>query len=224
MRGRTDARVPGLRTLYARLVRAFGPQHWWPAKTPFEVMVGAILTQATRWHNVERALARLRAERALAPRRLLALPPGRLARAVRPSGYFRQKARRLRTFTRWYAARYGGSPRRMFRTPWPALRAELLALHGIGPETADSILLYAGGRPVFVVDAYTMRVFRRHRLIGPQAAYADVQALAMRRLPADARLYNEFHALLVAVGKQYCHRRVPACRRCPLKTLPHSER
>ncbi|MBI2104883.1 MAG: endonuclease III domain-containing protein [Candidatus Omnitrophica bacterium] len=211
-----------LRIIYRRLLRAFGPQGWWPARTSFEMMAGAVLTQATNWRNVERAIERLRRAGALRPQRLLALRRGELEDAIRPAGYFRQKAKRLQAFARWYAARYAGSARRMFRTPWPALRRELLGLHGIGPETADSILLYAGAQPVFVIDAYTIRVFARHRLLGRRAAYDAVQRLAMRALPADAALYNEFHALLVAVGKRYCHRRAPDCAQCPLGDLPHT--
>ena len=150
--------------------------------------------------------------------------------AIRPAGYFRQKAKRLTLFSRWYLRRFAGSPRRMFRVPWRALRQELLALHGIGPETADSMLCYAGGQPVFVVDAYTIRVFRRHRLIAADATYHQVQRLVMQHMRASAApdgpagRYNEFHALLVAVGKRYCHRRNPDCRRCPLGDLPHTSR
>jgi len=210
-----------LRRIYGRLLRALGPQGWWPARSPFEVILGAVLTQATRWHNAEQALARLRREGALRPRRLLALPPGRLARAVRPAGFFRQKARRLRAVTRWYVARYGGRADRMFRRPWRLLREELLAIPGIGPETADTILLYAGGAPVFVVDAYTRRVLRRHRLIGPRATDEAIQQTAMRALGDDAARYNECHALLVELGKRFCHRRDPECGRCPLGALPH---
>ena len=213
-----------LRVIYRRLVRAFGPQGWWPASSSFEMMVGAILTQATNWHNVEQAIAKLKRADGLNPRRLLAMRRGRLERAVRPAGYFRQKAKRLRAFASWYVSRYAASPERMFRTPWPALRQELLGLEGIGPETADSMLLYAGGKPAFVVDAYTTRVLRRHRLIGARATYDEVQRLAVRRLPVSVKVYNEFHALLVAVGKRFCHRRHPECRRCPLGDLPHTVR
>jgi endonuclease-3 related protein len=209
-------------TLYQRLFQALGPQRWWPARTPFEMMVGAILTQATNWRNVEQAIQRLRAARALHPHRLATMPRARLERLIRASGYFRQKAKRLQQFCRWYIQRYAANARRMFQTPWPALRRELLALHGIGPETADSILLYAGRQPVFVVDAYTTRIFQRHRLIPAQATYAVVQALAMRQLPADVTVYNESHALLVAVGKRFCHRQAPDCHRCPLGDLPHT--
>jgi len=184
-------------------------------------MAGAILTQATNWRNVEQAIAGLRRAGALRPRGLLALRKERLERAIRPAGYFREKAARLRRFTRWYVTRYAGLTRRMFRTPWRILREEFLSLHGIGPETADSMLFYAGEQPVFVVDAYTTRVLRRHRLIRAGARYEDIQRAAMRALPAEAKVYNEFHALLVAVGKRYCHRRDPDCTQCPLGDFPH---
>ena len=214
--------APSLLLIYRRLFRAFGPQGWWPATGVFEMMVGALLTQATSWRNVEQAIGTLREARALTPTGLLALRPRRLERLIRPSGYFRQKAVRLREFSRWYLQRYRGSPRRMFRTPWRRLREELLGVRRVGPETADSILLYAGEAPVFVVDAYTTRVLRRHRLIGGQATYEGVQQVAMAQLGRRSRLYNECHALLVAVGKQFCHRRAPACARCPLGDLPRT--
>lgn len=211
-------------TLYRRLLAALGPQGWWPAQGPFEMMVGAILTQATNWHNVELALERLRAVNALAPARLAAMPEARIRRCIRPAGYFRQKARYLKRFARWYAGRYGGSVKRMTRRPWPALRRELLEREGIGPETADSILLYAGGQPVFVVDAYTQRIFARHRLAGRRASYDTLQRLVMQASPDETGVYNEFHALLVAAGKRFCHRRAPDCAHCPLGALPHTLR
>lgn len=220
----SQSTAESLRILYHGLFNAFGPQGWWPAKGPFEVMVGAILTQATNWHNVEQAITRLKAARGLHPRRLLAMPRRHLEEAIRPTGYFRQKAERLQRFSQWFVARYGGSAHRMFRTPWQVLREEFLALHGIGPETADSILLYAGGQPVFVIDAYTTRILRRHRLIGRRSRYEDVQQLMMRAVPKQASLYNEFHALLVAVGKRFCHRTQPDCEHCPLGHLPHTSR
>lgn len=213
---------PSLRVVYRSLSRALGPQGWWPAKGPFEMMVGAILTQATNWRNVEQALAHLRRHGGLGPRGLLEIPTLRLEKAIRPAGYFRQKAKRLRVFARWYMNRYQGSARRMFRTPWRILRHELLGLHGIGPETADSMLLYAGQQPVFVVDAYTIRVFRRHQMVRPGATYDEVQHWAMREVPPRVAVYNEFHALLVAVGKRFCHRRDPDCHQCPMGNLPHT--
>lgn len=178
--------------------------------------MGAILTQNTAWGNVERALAALRARRLLDPARLSGLPLPRLARLIRPSGTFRVKARRLRAFLAYLLARHRGSLARLSRAPLDSLRAELLGVPGIGPETADSILLYAVGRPVFVVDAYTRRVLARHRLLSPRASYEEVRAFFERHLPQDPRLFNEYHALLVAVGKHYCRSR-PRCAECPLR-------
>lgn len=212
---------PSLRTIYRRLLRRLGPQHWWPACSALEVMVGAIVTQSTNWHNVERAMVNLKQAGALSARGLVRLRSSVLQRLIRPSGYFTQKAARLKTFSRWYVARYGANPRRMFRTePW-TLRRELLGISGIGPETADSILLYAGHQPVFVVDAYTRRIFRRHQLVDGDEPYEVLQRFAMDRLPEDPTVFNELHALLVAVGKSYCHRRAPECDRCPLGDFPH---
>ena len=210
-----------LRKIYTHLYRQLGPQRWWPARSTFEMIAGAILTQATNWHNVEKAISRLRRQRALQPQGLLALGRRGLEHAVRPARYFRQKAVRLRMFASWYLARYQGQARRLFAKRWRVVRQELLALHGIGPETADAILLYAGKQPVFVVDAYTQRIFRRHRLIGSAAGYEDTQRFVMKSLRGGERVYNEFHALLVALGKRYCHRRDPDCSRCPLRTFPH---
>jgi len=213
--------LPSLRQLYRRLLRALGPQQWWPAKSPFEVMVGAILTQGTNWHNVERAIARLKTAQALSARRLASLRASGIQPLIRSSGYFRQKTTRLQAFSRWYLATYGANVKRMFRTDRWRLRHELLQLSGIGPETADSILLYAGHQPVFVIDAYTRRILRRHQLIEGHEPYEVLQRVVMDRLPEDPQLFNEFHALLVAVGKRYCHRRDPDCARCPLGEFPY---
>lgn len=178
--------------------------------------MGAILTQNAAWVNVERAIRRLRAAGALRPPALRALPGRRLAALIRPSGYFRVKARRLRAFVDHLGRRHGGSLRRLLGQPAPALRAALLSVPGIGPETADSIILYAAGRPVFVVDAYTRRVFSRHRIVPPDVEYAGLQALFMGNLPRDPGLFNEYHALLVRVAKEYCRTR-PRCAECPLR-------
>ncbi|MBI4591682.1 MAG: endonuclease III domain-containing protein [Candidatus Rokubacteria bacterium] len=202
--------------LYDALHGRFGPQGWWPAQSRFEVAVGAILTQNTAWSNVERALAALKAQRLLTPARLAAIPPARLARLIRPSGTYRVKAWRLGAFLAYLEECYRGSLRLMTSIPLGSLRRELLAVPGIGPETADSILLYALGRPVFVVDAYTRRVLARHRLVRHGAGYEEIRGLFERSLPSDPRLFNEYHALLVAVGKQYCRRR-PRCEECPLR-------
>jgi endonuclease-3 related protein len=181
------------------------------------VIVGAILTQNTAWSNVERAIGNLRGERLLTPAALERVSTPRLARLIRPSGYFRQKARKLKAFVKFLRREFGGSLRRMFRTPTSELRAKLLAVHGIGPETADSILLYAGNHPVFVVDAYTRRILERHGLVPGHAGYDQIQELFERSLPREASLYNEYHALLVNVGKEWCRSRIPRCSECPLQ-------
>ncbi len=201
---------------YETLAAALGPMHWWPAKTPFEVIVGAILTQNTAWVNVERAIANLRQARALTPRALERVPSARLGKLIRSSGYFRQKTKKLKAFVRFLRQEFGGSLARMFRTPKAELREQLLSVHGIGPETADSILLYAGHHPVFVVDAYTKRILQRHGLVGEKAGYEEVRALFENHLPQDAKLYNEYHALLVNVGKNWCRTKAPRCDECPL--------
>ncbi len=202
--------------LYEALLVRFEPQGWWPARSAFEVVVGAILTQGTAWVNVERAIRRLRAAGALRPAALRALGLRRLATLVRPAGYYRVKARRLQAFLRHLHRRHGGDLRRWLRRPVAELRAELLSIPGIGPETADSILLYAAGRPVFVVDAYTRRILARHRLVPPEVDVAQLQALFHRHLPRDPALFNEYHALLVRVAKEYCRAR-PRCEGCPLR-------
>lgn len=198
------------------MVHALGPQGWWPGQTPFEVILGAILTQNTAWSNVAQAIDNLRRARVLTPQGLAALPTSRLARLIRPSGYYNVKAVRVKRFLRFLRDRYRLNLSRMFRRPPSALRKELLGVPGIGPETADSILLYAGNVPTFVVDAYTRRILSRHGLIRSDATYDEMQAIFMTALTPDTPLYNEYHALLVAVGKEFC-RAVPRCARCPLR-------
>jgi endonuclease-3 related protein len=208
---------PELARYFAVLSSTLGPQHWWPARTPFEVIVGAILTQNTAWTNAERAIANLRRERLLTPRALERVERRRLERLIRSSGYFRQKARKLKEFVRFLRREFGGSLARMFRTPTAELRERLLAVHGIGRETADSILLYAGGHGVFVVDAYTQRILARHALASEKASYEEVRALFEASLPPEPALYNEFHGLIVHVGKNWCRTREPRCHQCPLE-------
>jgi len=205
-----------LRAVYRRLLARHGPQHWWPARTPFEVLVGAVLTQNTAWRNVERAIANLDAAGALAPEPLLALPPERLAELLRPSGYFNVKAGRLRAVVTWYRDA-GGHPRLRRRTTH-ALRDALLALHGVGPETADDILLYAFARPVFVIDAYTRRLLARLGLASGDEPYETLRAAFEHALGADVPLFNEYHALIVAHAKHHCRPR-PRCGGCPLRAL-----
>jgi endonuclease-3 related protein len=211
------APAPVLLDYHRALSAALGPQRWWPARTPFEVIVGAILTQNTAWENVEPAIAALRRERLLAPRAIEQVSLGRLARLVRSTGYFRQKARKLKHFVGFLRREFGGSLARMFRTSTAELRARLLAVHGIGPETADSILLYAGGQAVFVVDAYTRRILERHGLAEGAHGYEAIRALFEASLPRDPALFNEFHAQIVHVGKQWCRTRVARCHACPLE-------
>lgn len=205
-----------LRRYYRRLYRHFGPQRWWPARTRFEVILGALLTQNTSWANVEKALNNLRREDLLSPARLSRVRVPRLERLLRPSGYFRQKTRAIRHFLGHLQNHYAGSLRKMLSRPAAELRDELLDLNGIGEETADSMLLYAAGRPVFVIDAYTRRVLSRHGLASERATYGELQEVFHRHLPRRSSLFNEYHALLVSVGKGYCHRQKPNCDACPL--------
>jgi len=238
-------REASLRAYYQQLMATWGPQDWWPAYTRFEVIAGAFLTQNTAWTNVERALRNLREAGALNLEGIRSTPLGRLAKMIRSSGYFRQKAQRLKNFVRYVDAGYGGSLDRMFAQPTAKLREELLALNGVGPETADSILLYAGGHPVFVVDAYTRRIFERHGLITGKAKYEEIRQLVeqafgevtpapdppptsplpgrrrhkfvIRSAAPAARAFDEFHALLVQTAKHHCLKAKAQCSGCPLE-------
>jgi endonuclease III related protein len=203
--------------LYNALFDAFGPQRWWPADTPFEVMVGAILTQNTGWTNVERAIDGLKAASLLQPDALALASPALLEQAIRPAGYYRQKAARLRLLADWFQAEWAGDVAALAAELTLKLRQMLLELNGVGPETADSILLYAVGKPVFVIDAYTIRIVGRVGL-SARADYAALQQLFQRNLPVDIDLYREYHALLVALGKDYCRPRIERsrCSACPV--------
>ncbi|MCS7207200.1 MAG: endonuclease III domain-containing protein [Dehalococcoidia bacterium] len=204
--------------VYQRLYRAYGPQGWWPGDGALEVCIGAILTQAAAWRNVERALGNLKRVGALSPAALRALPLEELARLVRPSGYFTVKARKVKAFVE-HLARYNDDLEAFFAQDTQALRAELLGIYGIGEETADDILLYAAGKPVFVVDAYTIRIFQRLGVVGERARYGEVQRLFMEHMPADVVTFQEYHALLVRLGKEVCRKRAPRCGVCPLLDL-----
>lgn len=210
--------------IYRALARHYGPRHWWPAQTRFEVIVGAFLTQNTSWNNVELALKNLRCAGVLNISGIRAIALPHLERLVRPSGYYRQKAARLKMFVTFLDECYRGSLSRMFAQPVDALRADLLAQKGIGPETADAILLYAGKLPVFVVDAYTRRIFERHGIAGKRVKYEQVRNQVEARFASEfpapelADHYNEFHALIVQAGKDHC-RRVARCEGCPLQCL-----
>lgn len=202
-----------LPAVYRKLYAANGSQHWWPGDSRFEIMVGAVLTQNTAWSNVERAIANLKRAGALSPEAIVRAPHRRLAAWIRPSGYFNVKARRLKSLCRWLIAQ--GGVQRIARWPTERLRAALLGVHGIGPETADDILLYAFGRPVFVIDAYTRRLFARLGLIRGDEDYEMLRRHFERRLGPDPELFNEYHALIVAHGKNICRKR-PACGKCCL--------
>ena len=208
--------TPPLEEYYNSLFTAFGPQHWWPGKTPFEIVVGAILTQNTSWTNVEIAIANLRAAGLLTPKAIDNVPSRRLQSLIRSSGYFRQKAKKLKVFCRFLRNEYGGSIKKMVDTPTAVLREKLLTLYGIGPETADSILLYAGDHPTFVVDSYARRILLRHGWIDERAKYDDVRWLFERQSPGNSRWFNEFHALIVSTGKNFCRKQEALCDRCPL--------
>jgi endonuclease-3 related protein len=212
---RRFARDRDLDRLLRELAQGFGPQRWWPAETPFEVMVGAILTQNTSWTNVERALATLKARTALTPARLLALGEAELAERVRSSGTYRGKARKLRALCTWYLA--AGGLRALASAPLAAIRAELLAVHGVGPETADSILCYAAGRRVAVVDAYTRRLLSRHGLVDAGLPYEELRAWIEARLVDSQAVYEEFHALCVRAGYDHC-KPTPRCGDCAATT------
>ena len=205
-----------LRDVHQRLLAAYGPQSWWPAETPFEMLVGAVLTQNTAWTNVERAIANLKAADALSPEALRTLPLDRLASLVHPSGYFNMKARKLRALAE-YLKTYGDDLDLLFASkPMEELRSELLRVYGIGMETADSMLLYAGGLPIFVVDAYTTRLLERLGIHDGHPSYKDVQALFRDNLTEEVAFFNEFHALIVVHGKETCRSRNPRCGGCPL--------
>jgi endonuclease-3 related protein len=232
--------------IYSTLAHAWGRQHWWPAQSRFEVIVGAFLTQNTSWSNVESALRRLRAARVLSVSRIRNVPIRKLETLVRSSGYFRQKARRLKMFVKFLDLNYGGSLTKMFAQPTPQLREQLLSLNGVGPETADSMLLYAGQHPIFVVDAYTRRLSDRHGILPANAKYEEFRALferALGRVPevvtsevlgarrgashkpsrmslaarsTTAQIFNEMHGLVVSAAKRHCTKRNPSCETCPL--------
>lgn len=207
-----------LKVIYEILYKAFGPQHWWPGDTPFEIAVGAILTQNTNWGNVEKAINNLKAARSLSAKRIHEMPSIKLASLIRPTGYFNIKAKRLKAFISFLVENYQASMRKMAAEEAPALRRQLLFVNGIGPETADSILLYALGKPAFVIDAYTKRVLSRHKIMDHGKSYEEFQDLFHSSLGKDVELFNEYHALFVKVGKSYC-RPEPQCKECPLNGL-----
>ncbi len=204
--------------IYERLYSYFGPQHWWPAETRFEVIIGAILTQSTAWSSVEKAIANIKEAGVLDPPSLRRIPLSELARLVYPSGYYNAKARKIKAFVEHLGKHHADDLDALFSRELPALRNELLSIHGIGEETADSIILYAAYMPVFVIDAYTRRIVSRLGLAPDEDSYGAYQQMFSRALPSDPKLFNEYHALLVAHGKNVC-RKVPLCDRCCLNSM-----
>ena len=205
-----------LLTIYETMDRHFGNLHWWPGETPFEVIVGAILTQNTSWNNVKVAVDNLKSRELLDPEKIFEIEDDILAKLIRPSGYYNVKTRRLKAFLQFLHREYEGNLEMMIEEDLWILREKLLDVKGIGEETADSILLYAGNKPIFVVDLYTRRILQRHNIIDGSPGYGDIQKLFMTNLPNSARLFNQYHALLVNTGKHFC-RKAPRCEGCPLE-------
>jgi endonuclease-3 related protein len=205
--------------IYNSLYNYFGPLNWWPGDTPFEIMVGAILTQNTSWSNVEKAINNLKKENLLEPRKLYCLNQEELAKLIKSSGYYNIKAQRLKNFVNLFVNDFDSSAAKMFSGDGRELRKKLLKVNGIGPETADSILLYAGNKPFFVVDAYTKRIFYRHKLISKDSTYYQIQEFFIKNLDRDVKLFNEFHAQIVMLGKTVCTSKNPDCTKCPIAFL-----
>jgi endonuclease-3 related protein len=205
--------------IYKQLLKFFGPQNWWPttgSENPkFEIIIGAILTQQTSWKNVEKAIKNLKNHKLLEPKKLYDLQLSKLEKIIRPSGFFKVKAKRLRSFLKFFIEKFDADLEKMFKKNLNELREELLSVHGIGHETCDSILLYVGEKPVFVVDAYTLRLCERYPIINSRN-YEEVRNFFEKNLPKDVNLFKEFHALIVELGKNYCKTK-PKCVECPLK-------
>lgn len=218
---RTSADKRIVNKIYKMLFSYYGHRGWWPGDSPFEIAVGAILTQNTNWANVEKAISNLKQQGVLSARALHEMPLQDVASLIRPSGYYNIKAKRLKAFIGFLMAGYDGDMALMGKTATERLRVDLLAINGVGQETADSILLYALGRPVFVIDAYTKRVFSRHGIMDMRASYEEYQDLFHGSINADAAVYNEYHALIVSVGKDFC-RPEPRCEGCPLNKIHDS--
>ncbi|PIQ88548.1 MAG: endonuclease [Candidatus Omnitrophica bacterium CG11_big_fil_rev_8_21_14_0_20_42_13] len=206
-----------LNEIYKRLFSYFGRQYWWPGNSKFEIVLGAILTQNTNWINVEKAINNLKKGKALSAKKVFDMPIDKLALMIKPAGYFNLKAKRLKNFINLLFAEYAGRLSALFNQDLTALRQSLLSVNGIGEETADSIILYAAGLPVFVVDAYTKRVFSRHKFIAHSASYAETQKFFMENLSGNVRMFNEFHALIVRLGKEFCLKNKPRCGLCPIR-------
>ncbi|MFC2072038.1 endonuclease III domain-containing protein [Chloroflexota bacterium] len=209
-----------LECIYHQLMGSYGPQHWWPAEAPFEVMVGAILTQSAAWLNVEKAIANLKAAKALSPQALRRFSLPEIATLIHPCGYYNAKAHKLKSLAHWVGEYCNDNLNELFADSTDQLRQQLLSVHGIGEETADSIILYAANKPIFVIDAYTRRIINRIGLVPDSNSYSAYQSLFMDNLPVDTGLFNEYHALLVCLGKNVCRSR-PLCQQCCLHSICH---
>ena len=211
--------MKNLLKIYQKLYEAFGPQHWWPGETPFEIAIGAILTQNTNWGNVEKTINNLKKQNALSVKAIHEMPVKKLSELIRPAGYYNIKAKRLKSFIDFLMNDYHGSMKRMKNEDIHSLKKKLLSINGIGPETADSIILYALEKPVFVIDAYTKRVLSRHGIMNHEKSYDEFQELFYSALKKDMKLFNEYHALFVNLGKTFCKLNKPICDKCPLNDL-----
>ncbi|MFC1951899.1 endonuclease III domain-containing protein [Chloroflexota bacterium] len=209
-----------LQNIYRQLMAHYGPQHWWPAQNPFEVILGAILTQSAAWGNAEKAIANLKAAKALSPKALRHLSLPEIATLIHPCGYYNAKALKLKSFAHWLGEYYNDNLSQFFTNNTDHIRQQLLAIHGIGQETADSIILYAANKPIFVIDAYTRRIINRIGLAPDSNSYTAYQAFFMDNLPTDTGLFNEYHALLVRLAKDVCRNR-PLCQQCCLNNICH---
>jgi len=203
--------------IYRLLFNFFGPRNWWPGDSPFEIIIGAILTQNTSWKNVEKAISYIKDARKLSPQAMFSIEEKELEQLIKPSGFYKLKAKRIKSFMNFLFIRYHGDLNKMKMIDTPALRAQLLGINGIGEETADSILLYALNKPIFVVDAYTRRIFSRLGYIEENWDYSQIQNFFMKNLPLNTQLFNDYHAQIVKLGNTLCHRTNPYCENCPLK-------
>jgi len=214
--------LPQISLIFIILYEFFGPQDWWPGESTFEICIGAILAQNTVWKNAERAIENLKTKELLSVEKLFNMQESELAEYLRPSGYYKQKTKAVKNFLTFLFSQYGGSLQQMFKQKTEILRGQLLDIKGIGPETADSILLYAGSKPIFVVDAYTRRLANRHNLANQKASYKELQKLFSKNLSANVSLFNEYHALIVRLGKTFCLKNEPKCQDCPLFKLANN--
>jgi endonuclease-3 related protein len=205
-----------LMAIYDKMYAAFGPQYWWPAEDDFEVMVGAILTQSVSWKNVETAISNLKTENLLSVKAILSVENDKLAGLIKSTMYFNQKAIKLKNLCEHIQLNYNGNIYGLLEKDIYQMRKELLSIKGIGPETADSIILYAARKPIFVVDAYTRRIFTRMGLLPDGVKYQEMQDFFMQNLPLGVKLFNEYHALIVRLGKDFCKKKKPLCTKCPI--------